>query len=212
MILEAQDTACVSRRLAIATDTLQTLKVKKELLQRAYSSSEAQYEVESNKKADTEKARDVMIDVSSIAQRLTVGAIEQLVTKALQGVFGVNYSFEIESKMCRNKNEANFWVVIDGHRHSLDGQLGGGVVDMVSFALRVVVWSIQSPDGNRVFILDEPAKFISKDKLPLFGGFLKELNELLGIQFIIITHEQELSSLGTSVVNVTKKDGVSYVG
>ena len=151
-----------------------------------------------------------MIEVSGIAQKLTVGAIEQLVTKALQGVFGDGYSFVIESKMCRNKNEANFWVVIDGHKYSLDGQLGGGVVDIVSFALRVVVWSIQSPDGARLFILDEPAKFVSKDKLPLFGQFLQELNTLLGIQFIIVTHEQELSSLGTSVVCISKREGVSY--
>ena len=90
-------------------------------------------------------AREVINAVGLLAKDKTTDLIEALVTQALQSIYGSNFSFEVEHKIVRNQTETYFWVVEDGHKYSLrDEMLGCGVLDVVSFVLRVVLWSISS--------------------------------------------------------------------
>ena len=157
------------------------------------------------------EAREIISTVGVLAQNEVKTVIEELVTQALQSVFGNKYSFVIENKILRNKPETSFYVEIDGKRFSLKEELGGGVVDVTSFAVRIVLWAITSPRSANTIILDEPGKFISKDKLQSFGEMIKSLSKMLGIQFVIITHENELAEISDKAYNVTQENGISVV-
>lgn len=157
------------------------------------------------------EAREVMNAVASLAQDETKLVIESLVTKALQSVFGLIYSFEIETKIARNKAEMFMYVVKDGRKSDLKNELGGGVIDVVSFALRVILWAISCPRSADTIILDEPGRFIDKDRLNVFGEMIKELGKILEVQFIIVTHEEELVSMADKSFYVTQQGGITDV-
>lgn len=82
---------------------------------------------------------------------------------------------------------------------------GYGAVDIAAFALRVVSWSLQFPRTRNVIILDEPLRFLSTDKQEFASRMIKELSQRLGVQFIIVTHEDILTQYADKVFTVIKK-------
>lgn len=175
------------------------------------SDIEIDLEREEQNVSNLRDARDLMNTVGVIAQNEVKIIIEELVTQALQSVFGKRYSFVIENVVQRNKPETNFYIDIDGKKFSLREELGGGVIDVVSFSVRIVLWALMSPRSSSTIILDEPGKFISKDKLQGFGEMIKQLSDTLGIQFIVVSHEYELANVANVAYNVNQENGVSNV-
>jgi ABC-type sugar transport system ATPase subunit len=60
-------------------------------------------------------------------------------------------------------------------------------------------------------ILDEPLKDADKGKLEDLGAMIKKLHELLGIQFIIVTHEDQLMAVADRSFIVTQTNDISSV-
>jgi DNA repair exonuclease SbcCD ATPase subunit len=160
---------------------------------------------------DYNEGREIMSMVGILAQDEVRNLIQSLVTKVLQSIFDESYSFVVEDTINRNRPESFLWVQIGDKKYSLKEELGGGVVDAVSFALRVVMWAISSPRTADVIILDEPMKFVSKDKLNLLGQMLKSLSGELGIQFIMVSHEGELIETADKGFIVKNLQGTSKV-
>jgi DNA repair exonuclease SbcCD ATPase subunit len=157
------------------------------------------------------EAREVMSMVGIASQQRVKETIESLVTQALVAVFGDKYSFELVDKIARNKSEIEMFVVEDGIRRSLKDELGCGVLDVVSLFLRIIFWAIQFPRTRNTLIFDEPAKFLSKDKLSLLQGMIKKISEMLNVQIIMITHEHELAEGSDLIYHVDKVGEVSQV-
>ncbi len=172
---------------------------------------EHQLEDSRNDLDDYNEGREIMSMVGILAQDEVRNLIQSLVTKVLQSIFDESYSFVVEDTINRNKPESFLWVQIGDKKYSLKEELGGGVVDAVSFALRVVMWALSSPRTADVIILDEPMKFVSKDKLNLLGQMLKRLSEELGIQFIMVSHEGELIETADKGFVVRNLSGTSKV-
>lgn len=87
-----------------------------------------------------------------------------------------------------------------------------GAVDIAAFALRVVSWSMSYPKLRNVIILDEPMKNLSKDMQEKASMMIKEVSKKLGIQFIIVTHEDTLASYADKTFMVEKnRKGISKV-
>ncbi|KKK86498.1 hypothetical protein LCGC14_2762610, partial [marine sediment metagenome] len=69
-----------------------------------------------------------------------------------------------------------------------------------------------SPKSRNVILLDEPLKNLSQNMQDKASMMLKELSNRLGIQFIIVTHEDTLTEYADRVFRVRQsKKGVSYV-
>ena len=149
-----------------------------------------------------EQARDIVNIVLQNTQQQIKSFIEEVVTLALSAVYGDEYAFELEYIVKRNQSEANLWIVRNGIRFSPKEEVGGGINDVTSFALRLANWALMSPRPAGVFILDEPTKFLSVDLQPRFGELLKEVKNLLDVQIIISTHSEQL------VIEGDKKYGV----
>jgi len=165
-----------------------------------------------NKLEHLGEAREVVSKVGILAQQEVKDIVEDLVTQALQVVFGSSYSFEMEDKIQRNKPETYFYLKIGDRRNLLKDDLeGGGVVDLVSFGLRVVLWAISTPRTASVIMLDEPVKYIDKVRLEQTGVMIKKLSEMLGLQFIIVTHEDQLIDVADCGYHVEKIEGISRV-
>ena len=165
-----------------------------------------------NRLSDLLEALKVMNATGVLSQKRYKDVIEELVTNALQFIFGDGYSFEIESTVSRNQPEDHLYVVQDGERYLLtDDEIGFGVIDIVSLALRVVCWAIHHTRTDKVFWLDEPLKNLDNDRFESVDHMLHQLSKMLGLQFIIVTQRSGLAVIGDKSFLVERKKKVSSV-
>ena len=137
--------------------------------------------------------------------------ISALVTSALEAVFPNPYEFRVEFVQKRNKTEAVLRFM-DG-KQEIDPMTaaGGGVVDIAAFALRIAMYSISQPSPRSTIVLDEPFRFLSSNLQPKAGQMLKELSKQLHLQFIIVTHNTNITDAADRIFTVKKMAGVSVV-
>lgn len=134
-----------------------------------------------------------------------------LVTLALQHVFPDPYVFVIRYENKRGRTEASMVVERNGVEIDPLTEAGGGVVDVIAFALRLVMWRLMTRKTRAVFILDEPFRFVSRDLQPRVARMLKDLSEKMHVQMIIVSHEEELIEYADRVYKIERRRGVSEV-
>jgi DNA repair exonuclease SbcCD ATPase subunit len=90
---------------------------------------------------------------------------------------------------------------------------GYGTVDVASLALRIAAWSMQVPRTRNVILLDEPFKFLDgqTDRIEKASQMIKELSDRLGIQFIIVTHDNTLANYADKTFTVKLRNKISIV-
>ncbi|MBT6048748.1 MAG: hypothetical protein HOG49_18255 [Candidatus Scalindua sp.] len=159
----------------------------------------------------SEEAQAIIQKVAKDTQSQLEIHISDIVTMALETIFDDPYEFKIEFVVKRNKTECELLFEKDGEKINPLTASGGGVIDTVSFALRIALWTLQNPRSRNTIILDEPFKFLSKDLLPRASELLKELSKKLNLQFIIVTHLDELTDCADKTFDVKIKKGASHV-
>jgi len=161
---------------------------------------------------DLAEALSVMNAVSILCQDQFKSVVEGIVTDAVRFVYGDDYSFEMESEIKRNQPEIHFFVTIGGQRYSIrNDDIGGGVVDIIAFTLRVTFWALQDPQTDNTLVLDEPLKNVDSDRLVLVGDMIQKLSRDLNLQFIMVTHETQLAEAADASWLVSKSHNVSTV-
>lgn len=158
-----------------------------------------------------EQAREIIREVGMITQQQLQYHISDITSLALEAVFPEPYKLEVEFVQRRNKTECDLYFTRDGLKADPQTASGGGAVDIAAFALRIASWSMQVPKTRNVIILDEPMRFVSADLQANASAMLKEISEKLGIQFIIVTHNEVLTSYADRVFKVSIKRGKSKV-
>lgn len=161
--------------------------------------------------AQLKQARDVVNTVMTGTQEQVKEYVEDMVTTALACVYGNEYSFVLDCSVKRNQSEMTPWIVKGAERHSPREEVGGGVNDVAAFALRLVLWSMSEPRSAPIFILDEPAKFLSRGLQPMFGRMLQELSRMLGVQVIMVSHSADIIESADKAWSVTQRNGTSEV-
>ncbi|NLN14872.1 MAG: ATPase [Tissierellia bacterium] len=153
-----------------------------------------------------EKVAILFQKTSEFAREQAKVQIETLVTKCLQFIFESDMEFQIEIEELRSKANAEFYVVTenDGVIIKTKPELsrGGGVVDIVSLALRIAFLQIHKPRIQGPLILDEPAKHVSEDYIYNVADFLKQTSEMFNRQIIMVTHNQHLSAISNNCYRV----------
>lgn len=150
------------------------------------------------------KARSWINEVSIYTMNQLSLHIGSLVTKALQDVFPDPYTFKLEFVQKRNQTECELYLYRGGFKtHPMDS-VGGGVTDVVNFALRTTYWRLKG-DLNPIFILDEPFKFVSHQYQSYCSNMLQEFCRKLGIQIIMVSHIQNIIDKADRVFVVTQE-------
>lgn len=166
--------------------------------------------LKSNLKQLTEKAQRLAIErelldkvrvlfqlSSDHARTQAKAQLETLVTNALQYVFGSSFRFEIELSDHGGNPTADFYVVSEWDdqiiRNKPQDARGGGVVDVISLALRIALIETIKPKLNGPILLDEPGKHVSEDYIVPLIEFIKSVAETFERQIILVTHNQHLT-------------------
>ncbi|MGI6575675.1 MAG: ATP-binding protein [bacterium] len=169
------------------------------------------------------KERELLDRVRVLLQMTSVHAreqarqtIESMVTRALQYAFGADLEFKIRLDEARGRPEAEFYVAstYGGERvvetRPQDAR-GGGVVDVISLALRLVLLQGTRPPLAGPLILDEPAKHVSEEFSLNVAQFLKEVAQVFHRQVIMVTHNQQLAGIADQAFRVELEEGRSEV-
>jgi len=130
------------------------------------------------------KTRSIINDVSQHVQKQTSKMLSDMVTEALK-IIDDPYTFYIEFVQSRNKTEARLVLLKHGIEHELFYGSGGGIADLVSFALRMTFWASKK-DARPIFIFDEPFKDLSKGYQEAIKQFIHQLSQDFNAQFIIV--------------------------
>jgi ABC-type uncharacterized transport system YnjBCD ATPase subunit len=156
-----------------------------------------------------EQAREVIRTVGMDTQNQLSYNISDITSLALDSVFPDPYTLTCSFVQRRNKTECDLTFVRDGNEIDPLTASGVGAVDVASFALRIASWSMARPRTRNVIILDEPFRFLSENYQDQASAMVKEISKKLGIQFIIVTHNETLTSYADKVFKVTKQNNKS---
>lgn len=160
-----------------------------------------------------EKVRVLLQKVSEYAREQSKQQIETLVTNCLQFIFDYDIEFRIEITEARGRAEAEFYVVsrINGEEIVTKPQeaRGGGVVDIISLAIRVAMMQCSNLDIKGPIILDEPAKHVSDDYIVQVGEFLKQVSSMFSRQVIMVTHSRHLIEIADKCYRIDMTNGKS---
>ena len=152
------------------------------------------------------------VELLNLVQRATKEKIkegfEQIVTYALRFIYSADYSFELEFGRRGNLSELDFNVKTPDFKEPFDPKetSGGGVLDILSLALRIALLELSKPKIEGFVILDEPFKQLSKEYLPKAREFLKAINKRIHRQIIMVTHKDELVENADNAIEI-KKEG-----
>lgn len=197
-------------RLKTISDKVERLKWrKKELTTKKKAKVKRKKEV-SAELADTIEARELINKSLDITHKRIKVRIDALLSLAINSVFDRPFSFELLIEKKYNRISCTPVIKEGEEEYFPKDEMGGGIIDIISFAFRVVLWSLEHPRSRNVFVLDEPMKFVGKgDMLIRAGNILRELSHRLGFQLIIVTHEKELSEIGDRAYLVEHNNGIS---
>jgi len=153
---------------------------------------------------------------SEEARRIYIKQLEDIVTKCLQKIFGVDYSFVIELSENRGKPEVKFFV--DSIQDNVlmhdepEESRGGGIVDVVSLALRMAVLQLyKDPRLNGPLILDEPGKHVSENKAIELANFIRDYVDSFQRQIIMVTHQPFFSAVADKTMEIIMVKGKSVI-
>jgi DNA repair exonuclease SbcCD ATPase subunit len=136
------------------------------------------------------KANELFKTAVEMSQGNVKTIIETLVTMAIRAIYTRNFSYRLIFKQTKNTFTCRPQIVEDEVEYNdIDEDLGGGIVDVISFAQKIVFWSIERT--RNILIFDEPFKNLGVLSSRAFE-MVKKLSRDLKLQFIITTHMEEL--------------------
>lgn len=175
---------------------------------------------ESLKKLDDESEDLILVDTllketADFSRLQSSKEIEAIVTTCLDLVFSSKMEFKIELSQLRGKNSAEFFIIeMDQDKkytYKIEDTRGGGVIDILSLALRIAFILKIHPPIKGPIVLDEPAKHVSDDYVFNIADFIKKISEEFAKQIIIISHNEHLASIGDKSYKIYKENLSSIV-
>ncbi|MDD7362992.1 MAG: ATPase [Peptoniphilus sp.] len=141
--------------------------------------------------------------------------VEDIVTQSIAYIMQNSSKFTVELSEKRGLPIAEFFVESDYGDYRVktkpEQSRGGGVVDIVSLALRIAFLENHRPKIEGPLFLDEPGKHISNDYIFNMGEFLKECSRLFNRQVIMVTHDDYLTNICDRAFRVDIRNGKSEV-
>ena len=185
-------------------------RAKEEILIKEWQSN--QNKLDALKKTGTTllKVRALFQKASEMTQKQLEFHISGLVSTALAAIWDDPYEFKVEFIQRRGKTEADLWLIRNGSKIKPIDASGGGVVDILSIALRMAFWSL-TKETRPLLILDEPFKHLSSDLQSKASAMLRMISEKLKLQILMISHISELVANADKRIKIVSKDNNAVI-
>lgn len=160
------------------------------------------------------KAKAIIQKVAKDTQDNFSIKIDKIVCLALDSVFS-DYPFDFKSRfeIKRGKTECNL-LLVSGDKEIVPRTGSGGICDVIAFALRMSVYSLNKNKLRNVLIFDEPIKNINdktRETHKKIAEMIKITSEIIGCQKIIVTLIPEILDVADNVIFTKLKHGNTVV-
>ena len=165
-------------------------------------------EIESLGVEELEQASKILQTLSASQKLRACELLEGLCTSAIQYSFSPDHEIKVSIKETGKRSVIDVKIMntLTGYEEDIMDQNGGGVVDIVSTALRLIALQTYEPVIDGPIILDEPTKMVSSEYIPTLAEFLKSAGNDFGRQIILITHNEYLASIADEIVSFSKNN------
>lgn len=192
-----------------------SVKAKRNLLRENFDENKKKIEVLRTSVEDLVKARWVITEVQRLTQEKFKDKFENLISLAIQNVYDRPITFHLEFERKRNQMECSISLkeTVNGKERifsDIEYDVGGGMIDIISFVSRIVLWNLEKPRSRNVIILDEPMKNMGK-LIDIGGQILREISHKLKFQLIIVTHDQALIEISDKAWQVEHDGNKSHI-
>lgn len=182
-------------------DKVERMKGQKEAVESQIQTLEDSLDMIALNLDGLQKAREFFQYQADVVQKEIVETVSNLISMAMADIFPDPYSCTIQTGIKRNATEANILFQKDDMLLDPRDSVGGGPIDVASFAGRVAF--VHLSGDRKVIIGDEPFKFVSRDLLARCPEMLKTLTTL-GFQFILISHLPEVIDAADRTIEVVE--------
>lgn len=162
--------------------------IRQEERLRIAAESRAKYEVDLAAKQKaleaSDKLRALVQQVASDTQSKLKLRFEAIVQACLDSVFPNEYNFVMDFVTRRGQTEVDFYLEKDGKQYAPMTSNGGGVVDVISIALRICCIILSGK--SRVLLLDEPFKHVREGAKERLGNLIEIVADKLKMQVIMV--------------------------
>jgi len=201
------------KELPFYQNKLISLVASKTLLEKEIQEKELDIENCSKDAKRMEQALFIIQKVAQETQSQLEYRITDIVTPALQAIMEEDYELKIDFKQKNNRTVADLYLLKKGKKYYPLDDNGGGISDITAFGLRLALWKLSVHTSRNTFLLDEAFKHVSS-----IGGLqekivplLKTISDKLNIQFICVSHTDELIENSDKVFKIKQKDEISYI-
>jgi hypothetical protein len=218
----------LSDRLSTFTDEIKKQKesliklkgVKEQIEKQILDEEESLTSLQDEQKLNSQASLFMLSEIVERRQS-QLEAIQSIATSALQQIYGEEYSLKFDTFEEQRKDGANNFrieiKIVSPHNGEnmetgLLNERGGGLIEVVSFALRIAALKWLKYEGP--ILLDEAWKSMSNDyKVDQVVQFLREVTDSTERQVILVTHMfDKFGPEADNIVHITKKDGVAQAG
>jgi DNA repair exonuclease SbcCD ATPase subunit len=199
-------------RVSEIKEVIRKREVEQNLLLRQYDLCKNKLEKDQSEILDMIEARNIVSEAARITQQQFKLLVEELVTSAINAVFpNKDYKFVMQFVLQNNRPQINL-LVQDGENEPYvpKDEQGGGLLDIISFALRVVLWSLEKPRSRNTLIMDEPFRWTG-NLTELAANMMKEISKKLELQIIMVTHDERLMEIADKSWICKKEKELSVV-
>lgn len=188
------------------------LENKIEILKSDVASKERQMQEIVEELEMVRQARQFLLSFSENLRDKVKERLESIVNTALKAVFvDEQNEFKIIPKQTKNGIVYDLFGVTNGLITPLQDSNAGGFMDIVAMALQIAFLRLFSNRLRQTMILDEPFKNLDKNRIVLACQWLKLVSQEFDIQFIIVTHIDDLIDNADKVFRFVKIAGETQV-
>lgn len=184
------------RKVTVAESRLRNLEGQQEALNKQYSDNISAIR-------DAEKKTDVFLKAATLLQLVSektrersIEKVESIITQAIQEVYGdkaLKFKITFENKRGAVSVEFKLWDANLKQYLNLVRCEAGGIKNIISAILRLIVIDLYHPKIEGPVVLDEIGVHISQEHRARFGKFLQQYSQLTGRQIILVSHLEKVN-------------------
>lgn len=204
--------AKVSTDLAALGNALRVKLGEQRQLQRQAEEAETSAVAQKEQSARLEQVVALLAALQETWRVQFEAAVGRLVSQGLTGVFGEQLEMVVEMGVSGDLPVARF-AVRDSRGLETDVMeaRGGGVVNVASFLLRVLLLLSARPPLARLLVLDESFGNVSEEYLSAVTALLRRICEEGAFQVVLVTHRPALADAADVAYQFSLVDGVTQV-
>lgn len=160
--------------------------------------------------------RDFFIEVAKYTQAEITNYFEDTMSLALSAIPS-EHPLRLVTNLETRRNQPELDLFIKEGEGDLIPLLptidtvGNSVEELIAFAAKLCMLSIHDPLPEPFMVQDEPFRALKEENFQAVTKVIKELQDELGIQMLILTHRDEMSVIADKVLYVDKRGGKTIV-